>query len=278
MGSSLAKQGQIKPDTMASYLSALQSWHIDHKYSILPFKSPRMKLLLVGGRLFFPSTKSICLPIIKNILQILTTPPPTTFNDLNLNTAYKVAWAGFMRLGELTYIATEKANPSFKDLYFTRSDITFSEQNQYAMLRLKRSKTDTNHTGVLIRLAATKDFTCPVTALHSLFTHDPQPPHAPVFAFNNLSFLRQHVVDSLQARLLARRVSLLGFLGHRFRRGAAQHASDNGMLDEDIQKLSRWTSASFCFYFVASAQTLYNLNMNFQTSRPVALPQASPIA
>ncbi len=50
------------------------------------------------------------------------------------------------------------------------------------------------------------------------------------------------------------------------------------MLDEDIQKLGRWTSASFRLYFVASTQTLYNLNMNFQTGRPVALPTAPPIA
>ena len=94
------------------------------------------------------------------------------------------------------------------------------------MLRHKQSKTDTNHTGVLIMLAATNDATCPVTALRSLFTHNPQPPH-------------------------------------------------NGMLDEDIQKLGRWTSASFRLYFVASAQTLYNLNMNFKTGRPVALPRAN---
>lgn len=46
------------------------------------------------------------------------------------------------------------------------------------------------------------------------------------------------------------------------------------MLDENIQKLGRWSSESFRLYFTTSAQTLYNLNMNFQTGRPVALPQA----
>lgn len=88
-------------------------------------------------------------------------------------------------------------------------------------------------------LAATRDSTCPVTALRSLFTHDSQPPYAPLFAFNNSSFSRQHVVDSLRASLLVRGVSALGFSGHSFRREAAQHASDNGILDEDIQKLGR---------------------------------------
>lgn len=236
MGSSITKQGQVKPDTVASYLSALGSWHIDHEYSTSPFESP---LLLAGGRSFFPSTKSLRLPIRKDILQILTSTPPHNLDDLNLETAFKVAWAGFVRLGELTYTAGEKASPSFKELHLTRSDITFSERDQYATLRLKRSKTDTNHTGVLIMLAATKYSTCPVTALRSLFTHDPQLPHAPLFSFNNVSFSRQYVVDNLRARLLAKGVSSLGFSGHSFRRGAAQHASDNGMLDEDIQKLGR---------------------------------------
>lgn len=276
MGSSIAKQAQIKPETVASYLSTLRSWHIDHEYSTSPFESWRMKLLLAGSRSFFPSTKSLCLPITKNILQILTSAPVYTLNDLNLYTAFKVAWAVFMRLGEITYTAARKVTTLFKDLHLTRSGVTFSEK--YATLRLKRSKTNTNHTGVLIMLAATNNSTCPVIALRSLFTHDLQPPHAPLFAFNNASFFRQYVIDKLQARLLFIGVSVTGFLGHSFRRDTAQHASDNGMLDKDIQKLSRWTSASFRLYFVASAQTLFNLNMNFRTDRPVALPTAPPIA
>lgn len=93
----------------------------------------------------------------------------------------------------------------------TRSNVKFSENDQYATLRLKRRKTDTNHTG---------------------------------------------------------------YSSHSFRRGAAQHASDNGMLDEDTQKLGRWSSESFRLYFTTSAQTLYNLNMSFQTGRPVALQRA----
>lgn len=46
------------------------------------------------------------------------------------------------------------------------------------------------------------------------------------------------------------------------------------MLDEDIQKLGRWSSESLRLYSTTSAQTLYNLYLNFQTGRSVALPQA----
>lgn len=42
---------------------------------------------------------------------------------------------------------------SFSDVKSTRADISFVENNQYAVLRLKRSKTDLDHLGVQIMLA-----------------------------------------------------------------------------------------------------------------------------
>ena len=274
MGSTIAKQGQVQPDTVASYLSAIRSWHIDHEYSLQPFETLRMKLLLQGERSFFPAIKGTRLPITKANLCTITASPPTTLNELNLDTDFKVAWAGFMRLGEIIYTEAEKRNVSFEDLHLTRCDITFSENDQYATLRLKQSKTDTNHTGVLIMLAATASPSCPVKALRSLFTHDPQPPSSPLFTCNNSSFTRRYVINQLRQRLQIANIPALLYSGHSFRRGAAQHASDNGMLDEDIQKLGRWSSETFGLYFTTSAQTLFNLNMNLQTGRPVALPRA----
>ena len=41
------------------------------------------------------------------------------------------------------------------------------------------------------------------------------------------------------------------FNGHSFRRGAAQHASDNGLGDDDIKILRRWTLEAFKQYFIA---------------------------
>ena len=154
-----------------------------------------MKLLLADGKSFFPFTKSLFLLITKDILNIDKTFPSNFVNTFNLNIAFKVAWAEFIKLKELTYTAAKKANPSFKNIYFTRSDITFSKQDQYAILMFKRSK-------ILIILAATKNLIYPITALLFLFTHHPQPSHTPLFAFNNYIFSWQYVVDYLWARLL----------------------------------------------------------------------------
>lgn len=71
-------------------------------------------------------------------------------------------------------------------------------------------------------------------ALYSLFKNDPQPFYAPLFSFNNSTFSRQYIVDSLYSKLLALGVLVIGFSEYSFRRGEIQHVSDNEMLDKDI--------------------------------------------
>ncbi len=80
-------------------------------------------------------------------------------------------------------------------------------------------------------------------------------------------------MEQLRLRLAITNISSAEYSGHCFRLVAAHHASDNGILDDDIQKLACWSSENFHFYFTTSAQTLYNLNINFQTRRLLALPR-----
>lgn len=274
-GSSLPKQGQVKPDTVQSYLSGIKSYHIDRRLSLSDFDSPRMALIIKGGKRLFSSKKRNRRPITKDILEKITEDEPLTLDDLNADTAFKVAWAGFLRLGEITYTATEAKKTSFKDTKVTRSDISFSEGDQYAILRLKRSKTDTEHTGVQIVLAAMGEKTCPVNALRRLFIQDPHPANAPLFRFSSSAFSRQNVVAILKKRIASIGLSNTSFSGHSFRKGAAQHAADHGILDENIQRLGRWTSNAFKLYFTTTPETLFNLNLSFQKGMLLAIPRAS---
>lgn len=59
----------------------------------------------------------------------------------------------------------------------------------------------------------------------------------------------------------------MAFAGHSPRRGAAQHASDNGILDEDIKRLGRWSSEAFRGYFNTSNAYKFLLNKRFLTGR-----------
>lgn len=40
----------------------------------------------------------------KNIFTVITISSPRTINKLNIETTFKIAWAGFMQLEEITYI------------------------------------------------------------------------------------------------------------------------------------------------------------------------------
>lgn len=151
-------------------------------------------------------------------------------------------------MGEFTYTISEARSSTFISTKPTLSDVTFSEDNQHAILRLKRRKTDLDKYGVEIVLAATHDQTCPVSALQMLFKQDPQPRTAPLFRLTSGStaFARKPVLEILQHRLRLQNITTAKFYtGHSFRKGATQHASDMGMLDEHIQKLDRRTLRAF---------------------------------
>lgn len=127
-GSKLLKQGQIKPDMLVSYLSGLRSYHVDHHMPLEVFDIPRLVQIIKEGRILFPSVKSTHLPIIKNILKKIITQSIKSLEDLNINAAFKIAWAGFLRLGKITYIADKlKKNSTFMQTHTTRSDILFTE-------------------------------------------------------------------------------------------------------------------------------------------------------
>lgn len=70
---------------------------------------------------------------------------------------------------KLTYIAVEAKKAMFAETSLTRLDISFAESDQYAILRLKHSKTNTEHTKVQIILAATGKRIYPIAAMKKLF-------------------------------------------------------------------------------------------------------------
>ena len=68
---------------------------------------------------------------------------------------------------------------------------------------------------------------------------------------------------------------MANYSGHSFRKGAAQHKAEHGILDESIQRLGRWTSNAFKLYFTTIPETLFNLNLSFQMGMPLAVPRAT---
>ncbi len=124
-GRTLPKQGQIKSDAVLSYFSALKLYHIDRHLSLGGFDDPRMALIIKGKRRLFLNKKRNCLPITKEILEKITEEELLSITVLNVDTAFKVAWASFMRMGELTYTVAEGKKGTFAETGITESDISF---------------------------------------------------------------------------------------------------------------------------------------------------------
>ncbi len=79
--STIPKQGQVKPETISSYLSALKSYHIDCHLSLEAFDTPRIALIIKGEKRLFPKQKATRLPITKDILEKITENKPINIDD-----------------------------------------------------------------------------------------------------------------------------------------------------------------------------------------------------
>ena len=286
-GSTLPRQGQLKPDSIASAFSALRAVLTWRGESTEVLDDPLIKQVRTGIKKCFTTGKVKAEPISVVQLEGITSPAPETLGQepgklsnaaadkLNMDTAFKVAFAGFMRAKEVTHELNDLKEPGvFEKTKLLRKDIHFADE--HAVLRLRSSKTDLEKKGVEIVLPATGSATCPVKALRSLLYLDPQAPNAPLFNLRQGAFTRDKYVKGIRDGL-----SRLGvanphlYAGHSFRRGAAQHASDNGILDEDIQRLGRWTSDAFKGYFSISLKHKFLLARPFLTGRSVPVINTS---
>ncbi len=133
----LFKQGQIKSDIVMSYIFALKSYNIDRLLSLNSFDEIQIPLIITSGTRLFLSKKRNRFLITKNIFKKITEDKPLSITDLNVDTAFKVAWTGFMRIRELTYIAKEAKKAMFTETGLTKLDISFAEGDQYVILQFK---------------------------------------------------------------------------------------------------------------------------------------------
>ena len=283
----------IKPDTALSELSALRAYYIDNNLDDTTFDlhGKHFRRMIDGARRLqpprqkrdrHPIPRSLVIALSINITHLpahLSTLSTVQRNDLNLAVAARVAFAGFLRIGEFTYSAADlRDRHTFAATKLTRSDIRFSPSLDHALLTLKRSKTDRNHEGVNIVLAATSDAACPVEALSKLFLHDQQPASAPLFAFSSGTFTPSAFQAAVISKLNHTGVSSVGIKGHSFRKGAAQHAHNAGIRNDQIQALGRWSSDAFRLYFTTPTTVLYAWNRQFQTGQPIPISSSLPPA
>lgn len=136
------------------------------------------------------------MPITKDVLEKIVANEPINIDKLNIDMAFKVAWAGFFRLREITYIDSKLKKVSFLLTKVTRSDILFAKSNQYIVFRLKQSKINSKHTRVQIILVAMGKKTYLVATSTRLYILDPQPANIISFCLFSRAFSRFSVVSA----------------------------------------------------------------------------------
>jgi integrase len=274
------QQPAIRCDTIESYLSAIRAWHIDFGQEEDIFESSWLRRLVAGiRRTEVPKQSKQATPIsLKTLEKVTKLYDSSTTDDITFTAATTVAFAGFLRIGEITTSRKDTRIPveSLRKLKPTRRDVTFATDGTHAILRLKRSKADKEHRGVDIVLPATGSTTCPVTALRTLFRRDPQDLDSFLFTHNGRSITREWLINTMRTKMDQAGMST-DFNGHSFRRGAAQHASDNGLGDDDIKTLGRWTSEAFKRYFTADLHQRYLLTRRFLLKDTSFLPHLGTV-
>jgi len=231
---------RLKGATLEGYISGLRSYHVDRMWPVDMFTSETLRRIIKGSYELYGRQKQLRLPITKVILDKIIEDPLVTKEDANLRACYLLTFAAFLRLGEVTYSVEDKPGSDwFFETKVTRSCVRISPTADHLVLHLKRSKTDVKNEGVSILVAAIDSPNCPVKAITHLLAVDPQG------------------------------IDPNGITLHSFRKGAAQHAKDSGLRDDQIQTLGRWSSQAFKLYFKTSAATLYAYNIQFQTGKPL---------
>ena len=212
------------------------------------------------------------LPITRNILiKLLRKLDTTNEVQATLHAAYSIAFAAFLRAGELTYKQGEMQDSSFDSWHLTRKSVDL--QADRIILSLLSSKTDPFRRGRKIYIAATNDEACSITSIRNLFTRFPKPASSPLFQFQDKAFTREYLVQALRSGLRA--VGVRGnYSGHSFRRGAATTAKNSGLLEEDIQTLGRWKADSYQLYIQTHLDQLIATSLRFQ--RPPATFRTAP--
>jgi len=91
---------------MRSYLAAIRSQHVDRGLPIKVFNLPIIRRMLDGATSLNPLLRGrgFKRPITRDILAQIVA-PSTDIPNVNMNAAFKLAFAGFLRISEIAYSA-----------------------------------------------------------------------------------------------------------------------------------------------------------------------------
>jgi len=160
---------------MKLYLSVLKSYHLDLGIEYTAFSDPGLERTIQETkrdhneperRVHTPFTRPALLRILSHLFA-------ANYDHIVLHSAFTLAFAGFLRVGEFTYRETDmQLGVSYSKRYLTKQSIRIAEDETYMELTLLASKTDPFRKGVTLTITAGSDIGCPVQAMKRLQTTD----------------------------------------------------------------------------------------------------------
>lgn len=168
-----------------------------------------------------------------------------------LETVCTIGFFGFLRCGEFTVDEGHEFDPFFN---LCISDLVIT--SDYALLKLKVSKTDPFRQGINIKLFPTNDVICPYkiasTYVQSRILSNPNT-QDPLFVDScGKALSRNKYISALRHALCCCGYDSSKYSGHSLRQGAATSAGAAHVQDHLIKILGRWSSEAYCRYIKTS--------------------------
>jgi integrase len=280
--------GKVKSRTLKLYLTGLKSYHVDLGLDTSAFEDTRLERVLRGIKREHPDGQRrerapLIRPKLIRILQVLSRARYTTgacaVEGATLRAAFCLAFAAFLRIGEITYSPQDIQHPRAADFpkwFVTKRSVQIHTGGGHGSLSitLPASKTDPFRKSVTILVAGTGDIACPVKAMAQYLRHDQRPANSPLFVTpENLPFTREYLIRRLRTLALSAGLGAEVWNGHSFRRGAATWANLQGLPGDTIQLLGRWNSTAYKLYIDLAPEERIELSRRFQS-----LPSGQPPA
>ena len=234
---------RIKPQSISVYLAGIRSLHVANGYSNPLLPGLRLKQTLRGiERKHFTSPRQKM---------------PITFHLLC------------------------KIHPFVN---FLSSDVNSHQSptgEHYWTVRLKQSKTDQRHEGVMLYMSHTNHVVCPACSMKSnvaLQQSRPRTPKdSPLFLLEHQQVLtRQHLVTFVSHLLRLVGIDPTAYSGHSFRIGGATSASLAGLKDYEIQMLGRWKSDCYKTYVRSPLNVLLQFPQRIAKTASITYQYANP--
>ncbi|XP_073800756.1 uncharacterized protein [Danio rerio] len=241
----------LQASSIRSYLSGIQFFHkLIHGSPSEAISNFQTSLLIKGIQKSHPSSPDTRQPITLNILSkcihTLRKGYISIHTARTLDAMFTLAFFGFLRCSELTI--TSNFNPT---IHPTLSDLTLLDEETLSFF-IKQSKTDQLRRGHPIYIfdipSPTQPFQTLKAYMHYRRAQEPNR-SAPLFTDDaNRPVTRFWFQFHLKEILRISGFPPEPFSSHSFRIGAATTAAHNGLSQQQIQTLGRWSSNAYKSY------------------------------